>query len=328
MTAKYLVVGGMLLGCVFTTVAHAQVAIDTTAVAAGGITSGDTPGYPATISQTGSYKLTSSLPVLGTTLDAIDITASDVTLDLNGFSVSSGKICNWASTGSSCLGSNTGQILINISGSRVTVKNGNVRGSNGDGIDITGDQVVLDGINVSNTGWRGIYSVVSHVPPTITNSSVTLSGNVGLISNSLGIVGGAVRNSTFSNNYGGMELDQGLIENVIAGYNIMYGISAGGSTVNHATVLGNGSTGVSSGRIVRDSVSDQNGADGFSNSNAHTLYINSHAEGNVGKGFNLTSAACYSNIAADGNTAGHFVGGVQLRGTHVTCQLITGVKSY
>lgn len=319
MTAKYLVVGGMLLGCVFTTVANAQVLIDTAAVTAGGITAGDTPGFPATISASGSYKLTSSLSQLSTTLDGIDITANDVTLDLNGFTVIAGKVCNWASTGSSCPGSNTGQVLINISGSRVTVKNGNVRGSNGDGIDVTGDQVVLDGVNVSNTGWRGIYSSVSHLPPTIANSSVTLSGGSGFLSFAGGQVGGVVRNSTFSNNYSGMQLDQGLIENVVASYNVAYGISAGGSTINHATVFGNGDIGVYSGRVVRDSVSDQNGNDGFNNSGVPTLYINAYAEGNVGKGFNLTANSCYSNIGADGNTAGQIVGGVQLTGTHVTC---------
>jgi hypothetical protein len=319
MTAKNLIVGAMLLGCVVTTAANAQVLIDGAAVAAGGITGGDAPGFPATISASGSYKLTGSLSQFSTTLDGIDITGNDVTLDLNGFTVNAGKVCNWASTGSTCPGSNTGQIMINITGSRVTVKNGNVRGSSGDGIDISGDQVVLDGVNVTSNAWRGIYSVVSHVPPTITNSSITLSGGSGLISSSLGIVGGAVRNSTFSNNYSGMELDHGLIENVVASYNVGYGISAAGSTVLHATVLGNGGNGIDAGRIVRDSISDQNGADGFNNSSAHVLYTNSNAEGNSGKGFNLTSAACYSNIAADGNTGGQIVGGVQLTGTHVTC---------
>ncbi len=54
---------------------------------AGGVTPGDEPGFPVTISQPGSYKLTGSLGVAGN-MQAILIEAPNVTLDLNGFTVS------------------------------------------------------------------------------------------------------------------------------------------------------------------------------------------------------------------------------------------------
>ncbi len=54
-------------------------------VMAGGITTGDTPGFPVTISSSGSYRLTGNLnagPSSG-----VRISAPNVTLDLNGFSI-------------------------------------------------------------------------------------------------------------------------------------------------------------------------------------------------------------------------------------------------
>jgi hypothetical protein len=57
---------------------------------AGGVTPGDTPGYPVTISQPGSYRLTGELrSPTGIGIPGIDITSTDVTLDLNGFKISS-----------------------------------------------------------------------------------------------------------------------------------------------------------------------------------------------------------------------------------------------
>src|SRR5437868_1328427 len=58
--------------------------IDMAAAAAGGVTPGDEPGFPVTISRRGSYRLASDLNVPPNTT-AIEITIADVTLDLNGF---------------------------------------------------------------------------------------------------------------------------------------------------------------------------------------------------------------------------------------------------
>ena len=66
--------------------AHAQVLIDQAAVEAGGITPGDDPGFPATISVAGSYRLTSNL-VVPAGVNGIEITGENVTIDLNGFTI-------------------------------------------------------------------------------------------------------------------------------------------------------------------------------------------------------------------------------------------------
>jgi hypothetical protein len=53
---------------------------------AGGITSCDTPGFPVTICTSGSYRLSSDLTV-PSGAEGIEITASNVSLDLNGFTI-------------------------------------------------------------------------------------------------------------------------------------------------------------------------------------------------------------------------------------------------
>src|SRR5438128_1949460 len=60
--------------------------IDQNRALAGNLTPGDGPGFPVTISQPGSYGLSSNLTVpLGN--HGIEITADGVTLDLNGFGI-------------------------------------------------------------------------------------------------------------------------------------------------------------------------------------------------------------------------------------------------
>jgi len=103
--------------------ASAQVVITTSTIAAGGITAGDAAGYPATVSSSGSYKLGENIQS-GSSGNFIEITGNDVTLDLNGFSVLTSNSCSKTGhpTGNTCVGSvPTAQILVKITGSRVTV---------------------------------------------------------------------------------------------------------------------------------------------------------------------------------------------------------------
>ena len=62
--------------------------IDQNRALAGNVTPGDAPGFPITISQRGSYRLLGILSV-PTNTNAIELTVSDVTIDLNGFSIMS-----------------------------------------------------------------------------------------------------------------------------------------------------------------------------------------------------------------------------------------------
>jgi hypothetical protein len=62
------------------------VLIDQAKALAGNVTPGDAPGFPVTLSLPGSYRLSGNLNV-PSTLVGISITATNVTIDLNGFSL-------------------------------------------------------------------------------------------------------------------------------------------------------------------------------------------------------------------------------------------------
>jgi hypothetical protein len=65
-----------------------EILIDQTRVNAGGITPGDAAGFPATLSRPGRYKLTGNLAVPAD-VNGIEVTQHNVTIDLNGFTISS-----------------------------------------------------------------------------------------------------------------------------------------------------------------------------------------------------------------------------------------------
>ena len=69
------------------------VLIDQNHALAGNLTPGDLPGFPVTLSQPGSYKLSGNLTVPDANTTAIQITADHVTLDLNGFAIIGPVVC-------------------------------------------------------------------------------------------------------------------------------------------------------------------------------------------------------------------------------------------
>lgn len=109
--------------------AWAQKTINQSGVLAGGISSGDAPGFPVTISTPGHYMLTGSLTA-PTNTPAIVIDAPNVTLDLNGFRLNGPGSCVAISKGTvTCtdLGSGIG---IHVKAINARVRNGTVTGFN------------------------------------------------------------------------------------------------------------------------------------------------------------------------------------------------------
>ncbi|MDJ0788616.1 MAG: right-handed parallel beta-helix repeat-containing protein [Myxococcota bacterium] len=125
---------------------------------AGGITPSDTPGVPVTISASGSYRLTGNLTSLTQAFPVIDITATDVTLDLNGFSV---NVCPRLACASGFANA------IDAFGiDRVTVRNGRVSGAGGDCVHLD-EQSRAEDLTAINCDARGVRvgddSLVSRV---------------------------------------------------------------------------------------------------------------------------------------------------------------------
>jgi len=120
--------------------------INQTSVLAGGITPSDSPGYPATIDTSGSYRLTSDLSLPSTSgVRGIEIVGGPVTIDLNGFTVLGPGSC--AGIPPSCSGA-FGTVGIEISTSQpVRIEGGTLTG-------------LLTAINVTNTSGSDTRSAV------------------------------------------------------------------------------------------------------------------------------------------------------------------------
>lgn len=89
---------------------------------------GDSAGFPVTITATGSYRLTSNLTGIAFDIDGIFLSGRLITIDFNGFSLSSGAF--GSGTGNGIRGSGVdGQFV-----SFTTIKNGMIRGFGGLGI--------------------------------------------------------------------------------------------------------------------------------------------------------------------------------------------------
>src|SRR5262245_51928334 len=103
---------------------------------------GDTAGFPVTISQPGSYRLTSSLTP--SAASAITITVPEVTLDLNDFRV----IASPAAPGINGISA--------AAQTDITVKNGLVKSFGGNGIQ-TGDRARIENVTARANIGAGIY---------------------------------------------------------------------------------------------------------------------------------------------------------------------------
>ncbi len=119
------------LASLATSAAFAQVSIDQNKAMAGGITPGDTPGFPITLSQPGSYKLTSNLTVPASVAGVV-ITGNNVTLDLNGFTISGPASCAQVlpSRVVNCVNSSSGSVGVDAGSSKgAVVRNGTIKGA-------------------------------------------------------------------------------------------------------------------------------------------------------------------------------------------------------
>jgi hypothetical protein len=127
----------------------------------GGITPGDDPGFPITLSQPGSYILESNLRP-GSGLNGIDVTAPYVTIDLNGFLLHGGGA---AGTG------------ITTAGNALTVKGGIIAHFVSVGIQAPTAYVSVRNMRIVENGLNG---VVLGDYAMITGSTISANGNSGI----------------------------------------------------------------------------------------------------------------------------------------------------
>jgi len=148
--------------------AQAQTTLDQNKALAGGAVPGDAPGFPITISQPGSYKLSGNLTVPANTM-AIDITVPGVTLDLNGFSVIGPVKCVMGGVGKTmCTAAqnNFGIPLIQATDDSI-LRNGVVQGATGVGIQLNGQGHLVEGVTVTATAGAAILRADPGEAPSI-----------------------------------------------------------------------------------------------------------------------------------------------------------------
>jgi hypothetical protein len=183
------------------TSATGVITVDQAKAEAGGVTANDTPGFPITISQSGSYRLTSNLVLPDANTSGIVITAPNVSLDMNGFAIVGPASC--VATGTLptvCSGTGSGDgIVINVPGANVrtaiTLGNGTVRGVGRHGVansvSYTGG-IRVERMFLVNNGGNGASMYASAV---IADSQLSYNGQHGVTGNSLVLQGNVIRSN-------------------------------------------------------------------------------------------------------------------------------------
>lgn len=130
---------------------------------------GDLSGFPITITNSGSYQLTSNIVTTSTTVNAIEINADNVVLDLNGFSIIGPRTCTGSNASLVC--TNFGMTASGVSANgreNIVVKNGNTMGYD-------------TGVRLFNASQRG--NVVHHINASQNEFGIVLIN--GMISDSV-----------------------------------------------------------------------------------------------------------------------------------------------
>jgi hypothetical protein len=213
--------------------------IDQRSAMAGKVTPSDAPGFPVTITQSGSYRLAGNLQVPDAVTTAIEITADNVTLDLNGFTISGPNVCNSNPVRCTYSGSGIGVMAVGpvgvVSPANVRVMNGVVRGMGGHGIRMMGDGTSVEKVVSMSNGGPGI--VVGE--GSVIDSVVKFNGS------GAALVGLQVRGCTAVNNIVGIFVRPGgVASGNVAANNANTGISVNNATATENTAYNNGSYGI------------------------------------------------------------------------------------
>lgn len=137
--------------------ALAQLTIDQNKALAGGITAGDTAGFPVLLSQPGHYKLNGNLAVPDGVVGIL-ITAENVTMDLNGYTVRGPVTCtrNTSTRYVDCGPVNSLSVGIYSAQKDTVVRNGMVRGFSGTGVSLV-QTGAAEGLRLSHNAGYGLF---------------------------------------------------------------------------------------------------------------------------------------------------------------------------
>jgi hypothetical protein len=255
------------------------------------------------ISKPGSYYLTGNVEVVSG--NGINITTSNVCLDLNGFSLIN-TTAKPAAGVAIDLASDLSNIQIkngNISGGTVRTPSGSQpwqatfveRGwSNGiqDVPTAPARGVLLSQLTVDKCGSNGIYLKGSS---TINHLTATANGGTGISANQSTIT----QASASLNGGSGIYSSGGSISHSVASNNVTYGIEASSASLSIVTATQNGSAGVYSFYgSVSHAVSNNNGGDGmyvYQGTISHSTVLSNGGDGIAAYQGSVTDSTATSN---------------------------------
>jgi hypothetical protein len=281
--------------------------INQTCASGPGCFAGDGSGYPVQITAPGSYRLTSNLIAPNQNTNLVDIAASGVHLDLNGFALVGTN--GYSGPGASCTAPGSGAgVSASSTSNDVSVANGHARGLGSSGIRLLGANSRVADVTAEHNCGRGIgVGFASLVVDSIAR------GNAGF----------------------GIHVDRtSRVINCVADVNGMDGITGpnGDVAVEGCVANANGIDGVFVGAnsSVRGCVALGNGDDGIA-ALASSRVTESIANGNTDRGITVLGtvgggdSTAVGPIVANGNT-GSSVPNLS-GGTAIACNLVGGVRS-
>jgi hypothetical protein len=233
------VLGSILLLGAPTLASDGVIEINQAQALAGGITAGDAPGFPITLSLQGSYLLTSNLQVPSPGINAIEITADAVTVDLGGFAVIGTGSCTGFGSSLACTGGGNSSGVLSFATS-VRIHGGSIRRFGSFGV-LLGGASQADALRVGENGNNGVNA-----------SSGSLVSDVIASRN-----GGA-----------GISVSESVVSGCVAFQNFGVGINGFSSSISDSLVSGNGSHGITAQQssVLKDNVVRNNGGQGISSS--------------------------------------------------------------
>lgn len=209
--------------------------IDQAKALAGNVTPGDAPGFPVTLSKSGSYRLSGNLVVPDAYTTGIKVATSNVNVDLNGFGIFGPNQCIGFPV-TSCAFHGSGHGVDASSSNAVSVRNGTVYGMGGNGLYLAANDLA-EGVMASHNGGVGISVHSGAVRNCQANSNwfgmvvtknAMVSGNTAMYNQEMGLgvgdKGVLVTGNTFSENGGygidGDSYESGYSNNVLSGNTI------------------------------------------------------------------------------------------------------------
>jgi len=246
-----------------------------------GCFSGDTAGFPVTITATGSYRLTSNLTVPDENTGGINVSANDVAIDLNNFAIIGPVTCSGSPL--TCSHASGSGIGIYTSHDGISVKNGSITGMGYFGLWLD-SQADVASLRLRENRVGNVVGPGS-----------TISGTTAYSNGSYGISAG----------------EGSLVSGNTAFNNVSVGIYAVASTVSGNTVHGNGTDGIliQKGSTVSGNTAYDNGGDGIQVLGGSTVFNNA-ASSNDGFGINLGSTSAYRGNVLTDNGGGGVSGGI------------------